>query len=151
MLLLARRQERELRQWLYGGGTPAPPTTLAEHARGLSAEIELDHDLPVDLVVVGDCPLDEPATTLLAAVREAAVNAAKHADGDHVSIYVEVAPTELTAFVRDKGRGFDPAGVPADRRGVTESIRGRLERGGGRCRLDTAPGAGTEWELEMPR
>jgi len=151
MVLLARRQERELRHWLYGGGTAAPPRTLAEHARDLSAEIELDRDLPVDLVVVGDCSLNEAATTLLSAVREAAVNAAKHAEGDHVSIYIEVGPTELSAFVRDRGRGFDPATVPSDRRGVTESIRGRLERGGGRCRLETAPGAGTEWELEMPR
>jgi signal transduction histidine kinase/phage shock protein PspC (stress-responsive transcriptional regulator) len=151
MVLLARRQERELRQWLYGTGTAARPRTLAEHARDLAAEIEIDHDLPVDLVVVGDSDVDDAARALLAAVREAAVNAAKHAEGDHVSIYMEVGPSALSAFVRDKGGGFDPAAVPTDRRGIADSIRGRLERCGGRCRLETAPGAGTEWELEVPR
>jgi signal transduction histidine kinase/phage shock protein PspC (stress-responsive transcriptional regulator) len=151
MVLLARRQERELRLWLYGGGTPESPRTLAEHAQDLATEIELDHDLPVDLVVVGDCAVDDAARALLAAVREAAVNAAKHSDGDQVTIYVEVAPTTLSAFVRDKGRGFDASAVLPDRRGIAESIRGRLERCGGRSRLEATPGGGTEWELEVPR
>ncbi len=150
MVLLARRQERELRYWLYGGRITAGDRTLAEQAEALAAEIELDHDLPVELVVVGDHPMDAAAAALLGAVREAAVNAAKHGGVDEVAIYVEVSDGSLVAFVRDKGRGFDPDGVPPDRHGIEASIRARLDRSGGRSRLETAPGAGTEWELEVP-
>jgi signal transduction histidine kinase len=151
MVLLARRQERELRYWLYGGAnTPAPARTLSDHAEALAAEIELDHDLPVDLVVVGDHAMDDAASALLGAVREAAVNVAKHSGADSVAIYVEVNDTSLVAFVRDKGRGFDPTSTPADRHGIDASIRARLARVGGRSRLETSPGAGAEWELEVP-
>jgi signal transduction histidine kinase len=150
MVLLARRQERELRSWLYGGRITTGDRTLAEQAEALAAEIELDHDLPVELVVVGDHPMDAAAAALLGAVREAAVNAAKHGGVDEVAIYVEVSDGSLVAFVRDKGRGFDPEGVPPDRHGIEASIRARLDRSGGRSRLETAPGAGTEWELEVP-
>ena len=149
MVLLARRQERELRHWLYDGRV-APARTLAEHAEALTADIEFDHDLPVELVVVGDHPVDEAAAALLGAVREATVNAAKHAGAEEVAVYIEVGDDSLVAFVRDKGRGFDPAAVPSDRHGIESSIRARLQRVGGCARLETAPGAGTEWELEVP-
>jgi signal transduction histidine kinase len=150
MVLLARRQERELRHWLYGGKPASPPRTLSEQVEQLAAEIELDHDLPVELVVVGDHQVDGSASALLGAVREATVNAAKHAKADEVSVYVEVNPDKLVAFVRDKGQGFSPDGVPADRHGIDDSIRGRVARVGGRARLETSPGGGTEWELEVP-
>jgi signal transduction histidine kinase/phage shock protein PspC (stress-responsive transcriptional regulator) len=150
MVLLARRQERELRHWLYGGKPASPPRTLSEQAEQLAAEIELDHDLPVELVVVGDHQVDGSATALLGAVREATVNAAKHAGADEVSIYIEVNPDKLVAFVRDKGQGFSPEGIPDDRHGIDDSIRGRVARVGGRARLETSPGGGTEWELEVP-
>ena len=116
----------------------------------MTADIEFDHDLPVELVVVGDHPVDEAATALLGAVREATVNAAKHAGAEEVAVYIEVGDDSLVAFVRDKGRGFDPAAVPSDRHGIESSIRARLQRVGGCARLETAPGAGTEWELEVP-
>jgi signal transduction histidine kinase/phage shock protein PspC (stress-responsive transcriptional regulator) len=150
MVLLARRQERELRHWLYGGKASTPAQTLSAHAEELAAEIELDHDLPVELVVVGDHAVDGAATALLGAVREATVNAAKHAGAEEVAVYLEVNPEKLVAYVRDKGRGFAPDHVPTDRHGIDDSIRGRVARVGGRARLDTAPGGGTEWELEVP-
>jgi signal transduction histidine kinase len=151
MVLLARRQERELRQWLYGGGPEAATEgSVAERAQALAAEIEIDHDVPVELVVVGDHPGNEALAALLGAVREASVNAARHAGTDEVDVYLEIGPTSAVAFVRDKGCGFDPAAVAADSHGITHSIRGRLERCGGRARVESAPGAGTEWELEVP-
>jgi signal transduction histidine kinase/phage shock protein PspC (stress-responsive transcriptional regulator) len=151
MILLARRQERELRQWLYGGGPEAATEgSVAERAKALAAEIELDHDVPVELVVVGDHPGNEALVALLGAVREASVNAARHAGADKVDIYLEIGPSSAVAFVRDKGCGFDPEAVAADSHGITHSIRGRLERCGGRARVESAPGAGTEWELEVP-
>jgi signal transduction histidine kinase len=51
--------------------------------------------------------------------------------------------------VRDRGRGFDPATVPDDRRGVRDSIEGRVRAHGGDARIRTAPGRGTEVELRM--
>jgi signal transduction histidine kinase/phage shock protein PspC (stress-responsive transcriptional regulator) len=148
MVLLARRQERELRTWLYSGD--GPPRMLAEQLEGIAAEIELDHGVPVDLVLVGDHPVDEPVRALLAAVREAAVNAAKHASADAVTVYVEVRSSAVAAYVRDTGDGFDPSCVPPDRHGISASIRGRLARVGGHAVLDTERARGTEWELEVP-
>jgi signal transduction histidine kinase/phage shock protein PspC (stress-responsive transcriptional regulator) len=153
MVMLARRQERELRAWLYGpqaAGAPAAGTLLAT-CEEIAAQVEVDHELPVELVVVGDAPLDEGVGALVGAVREAATNAAKHAGAERVAIYVEVEPEAIVAFVRDTGDGFEPAEVPADRRGLCDSIVGRLARAGGSASLDTAPGNGTEWELRLPR
>jgi signal transduction histidine kinase/phage shock protein PspC (stress-responsive transcriptional regulator) len=151
MVMLARRQERELRSWLYDAKVSASVGSLSLRAEGIAAEVELDHGLPVELVVVGDVDVTPPVDALLLAVREATVNAAKHANGDLVSIYVEVEPQSIRAFVRDKGIGFEPAAVADDRRGIAMSIRDRVQRVGGRAELESAPGAGTEWELVVPR
>ncbi len=103
------------------------------------------------MVVVGDAELTSATESLLLAVREATVNAAKHSTADQVSIYVEVEPHVVTAFVRDKGVGFDVASITSDRRGIALSIRDRLERAGGQALLKSGPGQGTEWELTVPR
>jgi signal transduction histidine kinase len=147
---LARRQERELREWLYRG--PAAPwaSTLQRSAEAMAEEVEDLLDVKVELVVVGDRPLDAAADALLAAVREGAVNAAKHAGVDSVSVYVEAAPDGLHAFVRDRGRGFDPDAVPADRHGLTQSIHGRINRAGGTAEVESATGEGTEVRLFVP-
>ncbi|HEY4025662.1 MAG TPA: PspC domain-containing protein [Candidatus Dormibacteraeota bacterium] len=148
---LARRQERELRAWLYGDQQALEgPVSLAGAAELLARDVETDHDVRVELVVVGDHPLSAAATTLLGAVREALVNAARHAGVDAVSVYVEAEPHQLSAFVRDRGRGFDPEAVPADRHGIADSIRGRLARAGGRASVLSAAGDGTEIQLTMP-
>ena len=151
MVMLARRQERELRSWLYDVRASAAVGSLTARAEGIAAEVELDHGLPVDLVVVGDVEVTPSVDALLLAVREATVNAAKHAEADLVSIYIEVEPNAITAFVRDKGVGFDAKAIGVDRRGIAMSIRDRVERAGGRAMLDSSPGAGTEWELVVPR
>ena len=123
-------------QWLYGGGPDAlAEGSVAERAQALAAEIELDHDVPVELVVVGDHPGNEALAALLGAVREASVNAARHSGTDEVDVYLEIGPSAAVAFVRDKGCGFEPDAVAVDSHGITHSIRGRLERCGG-------PGAG---------
>ncbi|PRX44027.1 phage shock protein C (PspC) family protein [Prauserella shujinwangii] len=156
---LARGQERELRGWLYGpSGYGKPAEGVTETAGTLSqaiatacGEVEDTFAISVQQVVVGEAELDEPLVALVQAAREAIVNAAKHADVREVSVYAEVEPGSVTVFVRDRGKGFDPGGVPGDRHGLADSIRGRMERNGGTCRLRTAPGEGTEVQLEMPR
>jgi phage shock protein PspC (stress-responsive transcriptional regulator)/anti-sigma regulatory factor (Ser/Thr protein kinase) len=152
MVALARRQERELRSWLYGtAADPNVPVALDEAVAELAEEIEATHDLTVEVVVVGQAPVDDRVRALLAAAREACTNAAKHAEVAAVDVYVEVEDTQVTAFVRDRGRGFDPAAVAADRQGIRRSIVGRLERHGGRASVWSVPGEGTEVELCVPR
>jgi phage shock protein PspC (stress-responsive transcriptional regulator)/signal transduction histidine kinase len=147
---LARRQERELRAWLNGRRAPGE-LTVASSLEAAAAEVEEAHGVPVEVVAVGDAPLDTRAEALVAAAREALVNAAKFAPDGPVALYAEVAPERIEVFVRDRGPGFDPDRVPVDRRGVRESIVGRMERHGGRAVLHTAPGEGTEVELVMKR
>jgi signal transduction histidine kinase/phage shock protein PspC (stress-responsive transcriptional regulator) len=151
MVTLARRQERELRTWLYGTTTSGTPMTLTEAVQGVTAEVEAVHGIAIEVVVVGDAPLDEHVWALLAAVREACVNAAKHSGAERADVYVEVEGEEVHAFVRDRGRGFDPDHVPADRAGIRRSIVDRIERHGGTARVHSDPGAGTEVELCVPR
>jgi signal transduction histidine kinase len=147
---LARRQERELRAWL-NGRRAAGDATVASALEGAAAEVEEAHGVPVEVVAVGDAPLDPRAEALVAAAREALVNAAKFAGDGPVSLYAEVAPERIEVFVRDRGPGFDPATVPDDRRGVRESIVGRMTRHGGRAAVHRAPGGGTEVELVLER
>ncbi len=148
---LARRQERELRAWLYGTVPVGEPTTLHAAINAMTVEIESDHDIRVEAVVVGDQPLDEAAKTLLAALREAIVNAVHHAKVARVDVFVEADVAELTGYVRDTGRGFDLDSVPGDRRGITDSIVGRVRRAGGVATVSSRTGTGTEVELRIPR
>jgi signal transduction histidine kinase len=147
---LARSQERELRAWLYEPAVAAGGT-WASLVAGIVADVEANHALRVDPVVVGDAPVDEPLAALGAAAREALVNAAKHAGVNSADLYTEVAPDGVSVFVRDRGKGFDPEAVPSDRRGLRDSVTGRLERLGGRAVVRSAPGEGTEVELVLPR
>jgi signal transduction histidine kinase len=146
---LARRQERELRAWLYR--VPTPEGRLRPAVEAIATRVEQRHNVPVDVVVVGDAPLDEAARALVDACQEAALNAARHSGAPLVSVYVEVEPDELTGFVRDEGKGFDPDEVPTDRRGIADSIRGRIRRHGGIVTILSSPGEGTEVQLRLPR
>ncbi len=150
---LARRQERELRTWL--SGTPARADGerwLAAELEAAAQEVEEAHGVPIDVVAVGDARLDRDGEALVAAAREAMLNAAKFAgDTAPVAVYAEAAGERLQVFVRDRGPGFDPSAVPADRRGVRESIVGRMERHGGRAAIHASPGGGTEVELVLDR
>ncbi|MDQ1741632.1 MAG: hypothetical protein QOE53_3284 [Pseudonocardiales bacterium] len=147
----ARRQERELRAWLNGGRPLGERGTLAAALELAAAEVEDDHGVAVDVVTVGDCPLDAGAEAIVAAAREAVVNAAKFAGPEPVSVYAEVGDDRVEVFVRDRGPGFDPETIPADRRGVRESIVGRMRRHGGDAIVHSGAGAGTEVELRLER
>jgi signal transduction histidine kinase/phage shock protein PspC (stress-responsive transcriptional regulator) len=149
---LARRQERELRGWLAGAPAPRPGERVADALRAAAVDVEEALGAPIEVVVVGDCPLDARLEALVAATREALTNAAKFAsDGGPIRLYAEVEDDRVTAFVDDRGEGFDPERVPPDRRGLRESIVGRLERHGGRAEIRSGPGRGTEVELTLNR
>ncbi len=145
---LARQQERELRSWLSGRPrTGEAPGRVAAALEQAAEEVERDHRVNVEVVVVGDCQLDLAREALVAAAREAMVNAAKFGEGSPVAVYAEASPERVHAYVRDRGPGFDPSDLPGDRRGVRESIVGRMERHGGKATITSSPGAGTEVEL----
>jgi len=153
VIQLARAQERELRAWLFDGRAPGSldELTLAAGVRQIQQEVEAQHGVSVEAVTVGDCELDDDLAALLAAAREATVNAAKWSGADVVSVFAEVEPASVAVYVRDRGKGFDPAAVPEDRKGLAESIHARMARRGGSATIRSTPGQGTEVSLTMPR
>ena len=150
---LARAQERELRIWLFEGRAPggADVSSVVEGVRQIQRDVEALHGVPVEVVTVADCPLDEHLTALLMAAREATVNAAKWSGAAVISVFAEVEPDKVNVTVRDRGKGFDPGAVSGDRKGVAESIHGRMSRHGGEAAVQSAPGEGTKVTLTMPR
>jgi signal transduction histidine kinase len=147
---LARRQERDLREWLSDDVPSRPDERLADALRAAAAEIEDAHGTPIEAIVVGDTDLDDRFEALVGASREALTNAVKFAsEGGPVRLYAEIDDGLARVFVDDRGPGFDTAKIPARRRGVRESIIGRMERFGGRAEIRSEPGEGTEVELTM--
>lgn len=145
MMTLARQQERELRSWLYSGRSGGEAERrLASALEEVAARVENDFTIPVEVVTVGDAALDNTGRALVAAAGEAMVNAARHADAEEVSVYAEVEDGRADVWVADRGSGFDPAEVPPDRRGVADSIQGRMARVGGGATVETILGEGTE-------
>jgi signal transduction histidine kinase len=151
MVSLARTQERELRAWLYGRAPALAGARLRDAVDAMAGRVEREQQVKVEAIVVGDAELDEHATALVAALGEATLNAARHSGATEVSVYVEVEDEAVSAYVRDHGVGFDPATVAADRRGIADSIVGRLERHGGTAIVTSRPGGGTEVAMRLPR
>jgi signal transduction histidine kinase/phage shock protein PspC (stress-responsive transcriptional regulator) len=146
---LARRQERELRGWLYAADVPE--ASLRAALNEAAAEVEDERGVPVEVVMVGDCETSDAVQALVRAAREAMVNAAKHSGADKIDVYAEVTDAEVEVFVRDRGAGFDVDAVPEDRYGVRGSILNRMVRHGGRASIRSQPGDGTEVRLEVTR
>ena len=146
---LARRQERELRTWLYGEETRTQ--TLKGALEQMRIDVEERFPIAVEVICVSDMDLDEASTALVQAAGEAVTNAAKHSGAPRVDVFAEVEPERVEVFVRDRGCGFDESTIRPDRRGVKESIMARMERHGGTARIRTAPGEGTEVRLELIR
>ncbi len=149
---LARRQERELRTWLAGGSDGEAGESLAAALRSVGEEVEDDHRVAVEAVIVGDCAVDERGEAVLGATREALMNAARHAsEPGPIRVFAEIGADSIEVYVRDRGLGFDPAAVPPDRRGVRESIIGRMSRAGGDAEIRSPGDGGTEVALKIRR
>lgn len=147
---LARAQERDLRQWMYGEPATAE-ISFASALRSAAAQAEDFHGVPVEVVTVGDAPASATLDPMVRAAGEAIVNAARHSGAGRVDVYAEVGDRDVEVFVRDRGAGFDPDDVPADRLGVRNSIVARMLRHGGTATIRSTPGAGTEVRLRMKR
>jgi signal transduction histidine kinase/phage shock protein PspC (stress-responsive transcriptional regulator) len=148
---LARRQERELRSWLYGRRIGVSHGRLGEALEAVAARVEAHHPVGVDVVAVGDCRMDERLHAMVEASAEAVLNAARHSGDPSVSVFVEVGADRVDAYVRDRGRGFVLQQVGHDRHGISDSIRARVRRAGGGVTISTHPGEGTEVHLWIPR
>ena len=146
---LARSQERDLRAWLYAAEA-TDEHTVAGALRAAAATVEDTHGIAVEVVVVGDCAHADHLVPVVQATREALTNAAKHAGVPRVDVYAEITDAAVDVFVRDRGAGFDPAAVPADRFGVRRSIEDRMVRHGGTAEILSTPGEGTEVRLHLP-
>ncbi|WP_166355404.1 ATP-binding protein [Phytoactinopolyspora limicola] len=148
---LARSQERDLRHWLYGEHRSDEESSLAAELVKAGAEVEETFEVPVEVVTVGDAPVDDVGRALLNAAREAAVNAAKHSGADKIDVFLEADDDTIELFVRDRGAGFDLNQVPEDRLGVRRSIIDRMQRHGGSAEIRSTPGDGTEVRLSANR
>ncbi|MGD2101544.1 MAG: hypothetical protein PVG83_04855 [Acidimicrobiia bacterium] len=146
---LARRQERELRAWLNGSPPLAAGNTLSTAMIRAAEEVEDEYDIAVEVSTAGDTELDDRTAGVVLAAREAMTNAARFAGVDQIFLLAETSEGGVRVVVRDQGGGFEPDSVTGDRRGIRESIVGRLERIGGTAVIRSAPGDGTEVELRF--
>lgn len=165
---LARGQERELRDWLFrvgdGGGEGGSATSeqsIEKQLRDHAALLEDQHGVQCEVVIVGGGtrggagddaagPHAAAPEAIVAAAREAMLNAARHAGGT-VAVYIEISPERTSVDVTDRGPGFDADNLPEGRMGVRESILGRMDRAGGTARVVPGPGGtGTSVRLTMP-
>ena len=151
MSMLARQQERELRGWLYGPEPSPDGETMRSALESSAARLESVHQVPVDVVVVGDAVMDDAVRALVAASGEAITNAARHSGAGLISVFAEATEETADVFVSDQGKGFDLESADPDRKGITESIVGRMERAGGAAIITTTPGEGTEVHMSVRR
>ena len=150
---LARRQERELRSWLYGPSPTSPDgVQLGPALVATALEVEAMQGVPIEVVAVGDTgePIARSIDPLIAAAREAMTNAAMHSGADRIDVFAERSANTIDVFIRDTGAGFDPDAVGTYRKGLSQSIVGRMERAGGSATIVSEPGQGTEVELSLP-
>jgi signal transduction histidine kinase len=145
---LARRQEHELRAWM-AGEVELGSETLGAALRAAGAEVEDDHGATVELTMLGDRRLDRAAEALAAAAREALRNAARHAPGAPIFVFGQANADGAEVFVRDEGPGFELETVPTERRGVRDSIVGRMAAVGGSAAVESRFGEGTEIALRI--
>ena len=145
---LARRQEKELREWLYLDQTEDESATTA--LKEVITELEATYPVAVELVTVGDHEMTVEIDAVVRAGREAILNAAKHSGADKIDVYAEISTDRAEVYVRDRGRGFKVEDIGDDRMGIRGSIIDRMTRYGGKVDVRSTLGEGTEIHLSMP-
>ncbi|HEX2273866.1 MAG TPA: ATP-binding protein, partial [Acidimicrobiales bacterium] len=149
---LAREQERELREYLFGVTGGHGGGDLGAALRAAAARFEDAFGGRAQVMVAEDLPALSPESVaaLAGAAGEALMNAGKHGGATKVTVYVEPGPDGgVFCSVKDDGAGFDPAVTPPGQ-GLTRSIRGRMQEAGGRADVHSRAGSGTEVVLWLP-
>ena len=105
--------------------------------------VELDFDLDPTIEV-------DPATreTVLRIVREAVSNAGRHGHAARISVQLTNG-RGIRLLVKDDGQGFDPVGQIDTGFGLV-GMQERASALGGKFRLASHPGGGTEIEVVLP-
>lgn len=109
--------------------------------------------LPIGIRFAGPQELTVPAAVarvLADATHEAVANASRHSHADTVTVEFDGDQSHARVVVRDEGIGFAPDTVPSTRRGLRDSVVGRMESIGGRVTIESAPGRGTVVRLTWP-
>jgi signal transduction histidine kinase len=146
---LARRQEIALRAWM-AGDSALSSATIVGAVKDMVLEVEDEQGITVELTIVGDAPINAQNVELVSAAREALRNAARHAPGAPVNIFLDVGASGVELFVRDGGPGFEFETIPAERRGLRDAVIGRMLVAGGSATVDSNIGEGTEVALKLP-
>jgi len=150
---LTGQAARDLRVLQGLEGSPSVPSELVA-LTDLSPKLELAAASTVDLAVRLDLvPVTLPtpvADQLAACVGEALRNVKQHAGTGKAEVTVTGGAGWAVVKVTDQGRGFDPAATPPSRRGIRESITGRMLAAGGRAAIASQPGAGTTVTVSWP-
>lgn len=150
---LARDQERELRDFLFG--SPAADVVgagdLGEALRAAAGRVERRFGTRTQVLVPDDLPRlpDEVVVALAGAVGEALTNAVRHGGASGVTVFVEPTDEGVFCSVNDDGSGYDPTAVE-EGVGLRESVRGRIREVGGRVDVHAAPGRGVEVTMSVP-
>jgi len=130
-----------------GSGGPAELTDLSPRLEQAAATAD---DLAVRLNLVPVTLPSPVADQLVACVGEALRNVERHAGTDQAEVTVTGGTGWAVVKITDRGRGFDPAATPPSRRGIRESITGRMLAAGGRAAIASRPGAGTTVTVSWP-
>lgn len=149
---LAREQELELRDYLFGSSRDGGSDDLLASLRHVATRFERTHHTHAEVSCTGTVPSLDPAVVAAfsGAAAEALTNAAKHGAASRVVVFVDVDDGELFCSVKDDGNGFDPSATP-EGVGLTRSVRGRLSEIGGTVEVRSRPGSGAEVRLRLPR
>jgi signal transduction histidine kinase len=146
---LARDQELELREYLFGGNAK---DGLGPALRRAAARWEKQYGGRAQVIVADDLPRlsDDRVEALSGAVTEALTNAGKHGGATHVTVFVEpTGDNEVFCSVKDNGSGFESETV-AEGVGLSRSIRERVSSIGGTTDVDGRPGQGAEIRISLP-
>jgi len=120
----------------------------------LQVTLEASGPLGFEPRVTFDGPVDSTvsprvADELVATLREALSNVARHAAANSVYVTVAAEPTGIALTVRDDGKGFDPGRREAGR--GLGNMRARAESLGGALEVESRPGAGTDLVWRAPK
>jgi signal transduction histidine kinase len=135
---------------LGGSGGPAGPEQLTDLSPRLERAAAGADDLAVRLNLVPVTLPSPVADQLVACVGEALRNVEQHAGTGEAEVTVTGGTGWAVVKISDRGRGFDPAATPPSRRGIRESITGRMLAAGGRAAIASRPGAGTTVTVSWP-
>jgi signal transduction histidine kinase len=150
---LTAQAARDLRVLQGLAGAPAVPggaTPLTDLTSSLARAAASTDDLAVRLKLVPVALPSPVADQLVACVGEALRNVERHAGTGQAEVTVTGGAGWAVVTIADRGRGFDPAAVRPSRRGIRESITGRMLAAGGRAAIASRPGAGTTVTVSWP-